>query len=531
MTAPYQQTDLIAWLSQSEHYPHPCNKIERIETHISTVFLTGEFAYKLKKPVNFGFLDFTPLDARKTYCEMEVNLNRRSAPDLYLEVQAIYRHPTDTPSFSFQAQPGLQIADYLIKMRQFDPNKVLSRYLEQQPLSDTQQHQLAQAIADFHQQADVVAEQAYWGSSACVLEPMSDNFPSLLALAQQLNRSDLSQRLKQLAHWTELQHALLAPLIEQRKQQGFVRACHGDLHLDNIALLNGQPTLFDGIEFNEQFRWIDTLSDLAFLLIDLDARRLPKLAAAVLNHYLRLTGDYAGLLLLRFYQTYRALVRAKITGLRYLQLDPTDSQACQACLNTLFNYLDLAEHYAYQHLNQPTLYLMQGISGSGKSTLAHQIHQQTGALVISSDLERKRLYGIAPTERLAPNERAKLYNGAMNHATHQALYQACQSALQAGLSVVADATFLQHKHRQRFIELAHRLHGRYLTVSIQPDAHLAADWIEQRQRQNQDPSDADQRVMQNQLAYFEAPSDDEPHLSLKMQQALPDLTAFWNNAC
>ncbi|MGE4501885.1 MAG: AAA family ATPase [Thiomicrospira sp.] len=520
-------TALTNWLSQPEHYPHPCQTITRIETHISTVFLTGDYAYKLKKPVNFGFLDFSDLAARKTYCEMEMMLNRRTAPNLYLDLITLYQN-TSGDQFSFQPLAGLQIADYLIKMRQFDPDKVLSRYLHHHPLSREQTELLARAIADFHRQAEQVDAQAYWGSAPCVLEPMSDNFPTLLNLAEKLQRTDLSQRLKQLAHWTQHQHTLLAPLIEQRKQQGFVRACHGDLHLDNIALIDERPTLFDGIEFNEQFRWIDTLSDLAFLLIDLDAGHQHTLAADLLNRYLRLNGDYAGLLLLRFYQTYRALVRAKISGLRYQQLQ---TDAAQPYLDDLINYISLAESYAYPQHTPPTLYVMQGISGSGKSTLADQLHQQTGALIISSDLERKRLFGIAPTQRVNAQQRAKLYSGAMNQATYQTLYQACQSALQAGLSVIADATFLQAKHRQRFIELAHTLSCRHLTLSIQPDPHLAEAWITQRQQHNQDPSDADSRIMRSQIAYFEAPTEQEPHLKLKMGEPLMQISTFWNDAC
>lgn len=532
MNTPYQQQPLIEWLSQAPHYPHSCTGVSRIETHISTVFLTGEWAYKLKKTVNFGFLDFTQLDARKTYCELELQLNRRTAPHIYQDVIAVY-YDAHRDTFSFNAQPGLVICDYLVKMRQFDPDNVLSRLLVHHDLTPHHIDKLARAIASFHQQAQIVEPQAYWGSSACVLEPMIDNFPSLIALAQALAHSPnppLTQRLAQLELWTRNQHTLLTPLIDQRKQQGFVRACHGDLHLDNIALIHNQPTLFDGIEFNEQFRWIDTLSDLAFLLIDLDARGKTPLSAAILNQYLRLSGDYAGLVLLRFYQTYRALVRAKISGLRYQQLDPSCDEAQQA-LTQLLGYIDLAETYAYQHLSQPRLYIMQGVSGSGKSHYAQQIHQQTGALIVSSDIERKRLFGIDPLHRVDDAARAQLYSAEMNRATYQAVYQACRSALQAGLEVIADATFLQAKHRLNLIELAHSYHIPYVTICIQPNPSLAAQWITQRQQQNQDPSDANIEVMTRQLQQFEYPQANECHLLLKMQQPLPDLATFWNNAC
>lgn len=528
---------IIDWLSQADHYGQNVTQVEKIETHISTVFLTGEFAYKLKKRVNFGFLDFTPLASRKNYCEMEVSLNRRTAPQLYLGVIALYQHPQHYNQISFEPQPGLVVADYLVKMRQFDPQNVLSRYVLKHVLTDHQTNDLAEAIADLHQQAEPIKAGDFLGSPACVIQPMLDNFPSLLALLNsqrpltsntQLDLNQLKNRLLQLEHWTRTQHTLLAPMIEQRQQQGHVRACHGDLHLDNITLINAKPVLFDGIEFNDQFRWIDTLSDLAFLLIDLDFRQQPGLAAKILNRYLQLNGDYAGLVLLRFYQTYRALVRAKITGLRYEQLPPESLEA-QNSLTTMLAYIDLAEHYAYLHHTQPTLYIMQGVSGSGKSYYADQIHRQTGAIVVSSDRERKRLYGIHSQHRVTEAEKRRLYSTEMTQATYQRLLESCQSALQAGLSVVADATFLQAKSRQNFIALAQSFGLPYLVVCVEPDAKQAAELIKQRHQRNDDPSDANVEIMQRQLTQFEAPTTAENHICLTMQTTLPDLSILQKN--
>ena len=522
---------LLDWLNQPQSYPHAVTAVRKIETHISAVFLTGDFAYKLKKPVNFGFLDFSQLAQRHQFCQMELQLNRRTAPQLYLDVVPIYQSKTAPQQISFSPQPGLVVCDYLVKMRQFDPDQVLSRYIKRQDLSDQQADALAHAIAELHHIAEPIQAGHFLGSPQCVLEPMTDNFPSLFALLQEpsliISKPDidlvsLKNRLNQLKLWTCNQHALLAPMIEQRQAEGHVRACHGDLHLDNITLLDDKPLLFDGIEFNDQFRWIDTLSDLAFLLIDLDYRQKPALAAHILNRYLQLTGDYSGLVLLRFYQTYRALVRAKITGLRYLQLDP-DSETANAALASLLSYIELAENYAYLTHTQPTLFIMQGVSGSGKSYYANQIHQQTGAVIVSSDRERKRLFGIEPATRLNPAQRKKLYSNEMNGATYQRLYQACQSALQAGINVVADATFLQAKHRESFIQLAQNMQVNYLVVAIKPDPQQAEALINARIKQNTDPSDADARVMRYQLDQYEAPLDHERALELNMKSAMPSL--------
>ncbi|WP_044410579.1 bifunctional aminoglycoside phosphotransferase/ATP-binding protein [Thiomicrospira microaerophila] len=522
---------LISWLQNPENYPAEVESVQLIETHISAVFLTGEWAYKLKKPVNFGFLNFSQASQRKHFCELELTLNQRTAPQIYHSVVPVYQSSQNPTVFSFDVQPGLVEVDTLVKMRQFDPSNVLSRYLKDHRLSQTQIEQLAQAIVDLHQQAEPVQPGDFLGSPTCVLQPMTDNFPSLLSLLDQaelaisdanIQPEQIKTRLKQLQNWTLNQHTLLAPLIEQRQAEGHVRACHGDLHLDNITLYQGEPLLFDGIEFNDQFRWIDTLSDLAFLLTDLDYRQQQALSQQLLNLTLQNTGDYAGLVLLRFYQTYRALVRAKITGLRYLQLDPKTQEAKQG-LESLLTYITLAESYAYLQNNTPCLYIMQGVSGSGKSYYANQVHQQTGAIIISSDRERKRLFGIAPAYRVDEQQKQHLYSQEMNIATYDRLYQSASAALQAGLNTLVDATFLKASHRQRFLELAEALNAKALIISIQPDAKQAEKLIQQRQQQNTDPSDANAQVMRRQLMQFEPPLDHEPALIIGMQSALPKL--------
>lgn len=523
MTDATQQA-LIHWLSQADHYDDSIGQVQKIETHISAVFLTGSWAYKLKKSVNFGFLDFTSLGQRKKFCELELSLNRRTAAHLYHSVIPVYQNPSREKDFSFNPQDHWPVADYLVKMRQFDPDRVLGKYLQNHSLSAEQTQQLALAIASLHQQAEQVAPSDFLGSVDCVIEPMLDNFPSLFKLYQTLSHREprhsesIILRLQQLKYWTQNQHTLLAPLIEQRQTQGKVRACHGDLHLDNIALIDDQPTLFDGIEFNDRFRWIDTMSDLAFLLIDLDFRNRQRLGQQILQHYLQAGGDYPALVLLRFYQTYRALVRAKITGLRLNQLCEQDPDRPQI-KKDIEHYISLAEHYAYPAKQSPTLYIMQGVSGSGKSYYAQQVHQQTGALIVSSDIERKRLFGIAPLHRVDEHQRHQLYSASMNQATYDCLYQCCQAALQAGLSIVADATFLKYQHRRRFIELAHSMNAKSLTLSIQPNVQVCSQGIKEREQAQDNPSDANIAVMQAQLNQFEAPESGEPHLSIQIRQA------------
>lgn len=507
---------LIDGLTSPETYPHPVEVITTIETHISVIFLTGQYAYKLKKPVNFGFLDFSTLTLRKRYCELEITLNQRTAPNLYLKTLPLYY---DGQHFSFS--PIGELVDYVNQMVQFDPNAVLGRILEEETLSTEQIQRLAQDIAQFHQNAQTIVENEdqtlAWGQPDNLLHPMLDNFPTLL---KTFNHPDDQYRLNQLAEWTVYTQKSLSDFLQQRRNHGYVKACHGDMHLDNIALLDGLPTLFDGIEFNEQFRWIDVINDLAFLLIDLENRQQPLLKRQLLNQYLAVTGDYDGLTCLVFYQVYRAMVRAKISALRAHQLESHPEQATQM-LSLARHYIQQAEDTAYQ-VTPPKLILMQGVSGSGKSQYAQQLLQHVDAIIISSDIERKRLFGIDPLHRVSETEKSQLYSAEMSQKTYQRLAELAEKLLELGYSVIVDATFLKIQNQLHFQQLAKKTKSHFKLFSIQPFEHLGQIEInlKQRQQANNDPSDATLEVMKMQCQQFEAPKATEAVLSIQPMQPL-----------
>lgn len=495
---------LIEQLTCSELYPHPVEVITTIETHISVVFLTGQFAYKLKKPVDFGFLNFTQLADRKRFCELEITLNSRSAPNLYLDICPLYLNA----EHALQFEPCGEPVEYLIKMAQFDPNLVLGRYLKAQTLTQPQIHYLASSIAKFHLDAEIISASQPFGDADDLIHPMLENFPPLL---DTFEHPEIQYRLRQLADWTVFTQRTLKDALNQRKAQGFVRACHGDMHLDNITLLDDTPTLFDGIEFNEQFRWIDVINDLAFLMIDLDHRQQTTLKNQLLSHYLSLTGDYAGLAFLKFYQVYRNMVRAKITALRYHQL-PKDSFEAKACHQTALDYLQQAENDAYD-LPQPKLILMQGVSGSGKSHYAQTLLQHLDAIVIGSDIERKRLFGIDPLARVEASVQGELYGAEMNARTYARLLELAETILSQGFSVIVDATFLRYASREPFLELAEKNQYDYQVFFIesateQQLSHICLN-LDQRLARNDNPSDADHTIMHRQRSLVERPSTEE----------------------
>jgi len=505
---------LIDQLCLPETYPHTVEVITTIETHISVVFLTGEFAYKLKKPVDFGFLNFTKKKDREFFCRQEVRLNQRTAPDLYLDVVPIYQNLEGQILFEPPSAPEVMTSpvDYLVKMNQFEPNWVLGRYLSDHCLTREQESQLAKRIAQLHLTANQVVTESHLGEPETLLQPMLDNFPILLENCS----TNYKPRLQALLDWTNQQFESLRPLLVKRKQQGFIRECHGDLHLDNITLINDTPTLFDGIEFNDEFRWIDGISDLAFLLIDLDFRGQSALKRRVLSQYLEITGDYPALELLSFYQVYRSLVRAKISALRLKQLTKGSPEHHHFKQITI-QYIEQAEAEAFDK-PAPKIVLLQGVSGSGKSHFSKQLLQSLDAVVIRSDIERKRLFGIHATERLSEFDRKALYSSDMSQKTYQQLQSLTKQISQFGFSVIVDATFLKQSHRQAFSDLADSLGYDCKLIYIDADLDTATQAVAQRQLLNNDPSDADISVMKQQRQIIQPPTSTEDSLTLNASE-------------
>jgi len=516
--------DIIETLLNPESYPHPVDVITTIETHISIVFLTGQFAYKLKKPVNFGFLDFSKLKQRQHFCRLEVSLNKRSAPELYLGVYAITSINNQPQILTIEEceEQSIPVLDYLVKMKQFDPNMVLGRLLKEQSIEFSTIDALSQQIADFHSQAEKVDLNTDLGDPKVQLQPMLDNFTTLV---NYFNDSETQAKLNRLSNWTDLQFELVTNTLIQRKTQGFIRACHGDLHLDNITLINNNPVLFDGIEFNEYFRWIDVISDLAFLLIDLDFRKHSASSYQILSLYLSRTLDYNALFLLDFYRTYRTLVRAKITCLRAQQLTQNSFEQQQVNSESL-KYIDQALRYMDEK-SKPKCILLQGLSGSGKSFFANQLIEHLdnfNAIIISSDRIRKTLFGISPETRVSEEDKKSLYSPEMNKKTYRALEEYADICLKNGFNVIIDATFLKFEHREAFYNISRKHDVQSYLFSLQTSTEQASQSILNRQQLNTNPSDATIDVMQRQKNIIEAPANSENSMILDtstLRQLLP----------
>jgi aminoglycoside phosphotransferase family enzyme/predicted kinase len=468
-----------------------------LETHISYVLLTGQLAYKIKKAVDQGFLDFRTLESRRFYCEEELRLNRRLAPELYLEVVAI------TGSIDNPALGGRGTAiEYAVKMREFAQDALASHALANDRLSPAHIDALAAQVAAFHGAAARAPPDNSFGDPGAILRCASQVFWKLRPLVD--DPADIRD-LDTLFDWTCDQHAAVRAAMAERRAHGFVRECHGDLHLGNIALVDDKPVIFDCIEFNEAFRWIDVMSEVAFTVMDLRDRGRAELAQRFLNAYVEITGDYAGLAVLHFYIVYRAMVRAVVARLRTIQVGT--GEARKRLLADYHSYVELAKRHI-QPL-RPAIVITHGLSGCGKTTLSQSFLETIGAVRIRTDVERKRLHRLPPTDRGTAGIDAGLYAPEATQPTYlRALALARMSAV-AGYVTIVDAAFLRRWQRQLFRELATELGVPFVIVSFVAKESTLRERIKRRLADANDASDADLAVLEHQLRTQELLAADE----------------------
>jgi aminoglycoside phosphotransferase family enzyme/predicted kinase len=487
--------------------------------------------------VSLGFVDFSTLGRRRFYCEEELRLNRRLAPQLYLGVVPVTRSK-DRVRMDGQGK----VIDYAVRMRRFSQRLLLSEH----PLNGMLIDRLAERVANFHFSLSPASPDTPYGDPIAVLAPMLDNFPPLQSVRSVCDdpEGELRRCLQRLERWTRKRFVYLRPVIEQRRREGFIRECHGDMHRGNIVILDEQPVIFDCLEFNPRLRWIDTMSELAFLTMDLAESGASGFSRRLLNRYLEVSGDYAGLRLLRFYQVYRALVRAKVYAIRLVQagsaqatksqrmlpsstlhLDPgesTPSRSRSLALGeraVLCHYLALAQTFTGRH--RPKLFITHGLSGSGKTWIGNRLREHLPIIQVRSDIERKRLFGVALQGQPSEQQLAKLYSPEGSERTYARLLILSKELIEAGFSVLVDASFLKRRQRAPFRALAQTLNCPYRILVMQAPMHLLRERISARRLAGADASDADIDVLNLQISSRESLSDGEREEAVFLNSEAP----------
>ena len=484
-------TPVAEALRRPEAYPHPVDTpIRVVETHISWIFLTGRYAYKLKKPVDLGFLDFSTPERRRHCCLEELRLNRRLCTGLYLDVL-----PVTAERDGFRIGGEGPESDWVVRMSQFDRSFELDRLLAAGELSPERVREISRIVSDFHRTAPAADESSSFGTPDVLLVPMVENLDRTEGL---LHSPEECEAIEAIRSWTVAEHRRLSPVLLERKARGFVRECHGDMHTGNMVVWEGKVTIFDCIEFNPNLSVIDVMSDAAFLFMDLQHSAYPGLAWEFMNAYLSEGGDYGGLRVLRLYCAYRAMVRAKVTAIRLMQ--EGDPEARRKSLDEHRSYLSLA--LGYVRPAPPALLLMHGVSGSGKSVLASGLAAAGGFVHLRSDVERKRLFGMSPLQGSRPSG-IDIYTHGATTETYRILLEAAGHALSGQWPVIVDATFLREEQRRPFIELAERTGCRCRILSLTAPGEVLRERVRSRLEHGADPSEADLAVLDRQLQSIE----------------------------
>jgi aminoglycoside phosphotransferase family enzyme/predicted kinase len=474
--------------------------VELLQTHVSWIFLTDTHAYKVKKPVDFGFLNFSTIDRRRFYCNEEIRLNRRLCPDTYEGVVELREAPGGAAFFGTG-----QILDYAVRMKRLPAERMLERLVETGNVSSAEMREVARTIAVFHRNAATSQTISEYGRVDRIMFNWEENLEQM----DQFAGSTLpAPDRKIIRAWVTSFANDHGDLFSRRVEEGFIRECDGDIHLENICLMDGKVCIFDCIEFNDRFRYCDTAADVAFLLMDLDFHGRRDLAGDAIATYLEESGDTDMMALIDFYKVYRAFVRGKVESLRMIDsgIDQKEREEAKA---RAIRYFRLARGYIERHGMAQTLFITCGLMGSGKSLLADQLSFELGAACFNSDITRKRLAGIPAGSPVTASYAAGLYSPKQNAATYSELLRLAEAELAAGRSVIVDASFMRKSDRFGFAQVAKRRRAAFVILHVTCAEPENRRRLVERSKSGQSVSDGRVELLETQRQKFEPPLPEE----------------------
>lgn len=485
---------LVKALMQPETYPHRPDQVDLVQTHISFVFIAGEYVYKVKKPVRFEFLDFTTLEKRRFYCQEEVRLNRRLAPETYLGVEAIFEKENGAVSL----EKGGRIVEYAVRMKRLPQDRMLKRLISEGRVGLSQMDGIARRIADFHRRAETGGRIDEMGGIATIRKNHDENF---LETEAYINRTIGDDRYRFIRSYTHQFLEEKEPFFRKRVQDHRIRDCHGDLHLDHICLVDG-VTIFDCIEFNERFRYEDVAAEVAFLAMDMDYNGMTEYGDAFIQAYIRHAGDAGVGRLLSFYKGYYAYVRGKVMSFVLDGEEISEGERKKAG-ETAARYFDLAFQYAAR-LEKPTLLITTGLMGTGKSVLARTLAPWLEAETVRTDVLRKEMLNVSPAEHRYERFGEGIYADHITERTYDKVHAVAKEKLESGQSVLIDASYAKNDNRLAARRLAADLGADFFILECRcPDAVIRKR-LERRRTEKGEPSDGRWEIFADQKNRYDA---------------------------
>ena len=500
MSASAITSHILESLQHPSAYPVQTRSVELIQTHVSWLFLTDTHVFKLKKPVNFGFLDFSTLDLRRFYCYEELRLNRRLCPDIYEQVIAL--RETDS-GVAFVGDGN--VIEYAVMMKRLPADRMLDRLVDNGRISVEEIQIVALEICKFHSSALTSPYISEFGSLEQIQFNWRENFDQTLPFRASTLPSDVSETIRTYIETFTNEHRAL---FYERIKNGYIRDCDGDIHLGNICLLNSTAYIFDCIEFNERFRFSDTAADIAFFLMDLDFHRRPDLADAALSTYIAASADINLAKLITFYKVYRAFVRGKVESMQFFDTGIAQDER-SAAEKRAIRYFQLARGYCLRSRLPPTLFITCGTMGCGKSTLSDQLAFELGLATFNSDTVRKQLAGLPPETAIQVSFGEGLYSKEMSQRTYCQLEHLADTELASGHSVMIDAGFGTGNERAQFARLAASHHAEFVILFVQCDPDVQRRRLHERSFRGDSVSDGRVELFDQQKSVFEPPDESE----------------------
>lgn len=492
--------NILKSLLKPDAYPEPTNKVELIQTHVSWIFLTDSHAYKVKKPIDFGFLNFSTIDRRRFYCNEEIKYNRRLCPDIYEGVVEL-NQTSDGAAF----QCNGPVLDYAVKMKRLPAKRMLDILVLNNEVTHSDLSSVAKTVADFHMSLITSPAVSAFGN----LDKIKFNWKENLDQTDGIDEKILSPEDRAtIRKWVASFIDLNADFFKQRVDLGYIRECDGDLHLENICLTDNKVYIFDCIEFNERFRNCDTAADIAFLLMDLDYHGRRDLSEHVLTTYLQITNDNGMLKVLTFYKVYRAFIRGKVESLRLNDKDQDQREFDRISVKASM-YFRLARGYIESQDLANTLFITCGFMGTGKSSLSTQLSFELGLNNYNSDKVRKEHAVISPEQYLASSFRQGLYSQEKNDETYSELLRLAENDLKFNRSVIIDACFMQKNYRQLFADLALRYAVRFVILNVSCNEQENRRRLNERSTSGKSISDGREELLSYQQKLYEPPSSEE----------------------